>query len=152
MNYKYKGAEALVSLHEERILLFVEVWKTAKQANLELPLTNDSDYKTLNHLLRHVVRSSRGYMVWICEKLNLPEPQINILPNLEEIETTIEGFATHLLYRWKLPLSEVEEKRFFTQTYISNWGTDYCIEAMLEHAVMHPVRHEFQLQNLLLTT
>ncbi len=67
MNYKYKGAEALVLLHEEKILSFVEVWKTAKQAHLILPATDDSDYKSLNHLLRHVVRSSRGYMVWICK-------------------------------------------------------------------------------------
>jgi hypothetical protein len=33
--------------------------------------------------------------------------------------------------------------------YPSRWGTEYCIDAMLEHAVMHPIRHEFQLRNLM---
>ena len=149
MNYKYKGAEALILLHEEQMLSFIKFWKTAKQANLILPTTDDPDYHSLNHLLRHVVRSSRGYIIWICEKLELPDPQIKVEPNIDEIETAIDDYATHLLERWKLPLTKIDEESYFNQTYISNWGTNYCIEAMLEHAVMHPVRHEFQLKNLL---
>jgi hypothetical protein len=31
----------------------------------------------------------------------------------------------------------------------SRWNVHYCIDAMLEHAVMHPIRHTFQLQELL---
>lgn len=149
LDYKYKGVEALVLLHEEKMLSFIDIWKIAKQANLKLPITNDPDYQSLNHLLEHIVRSSRGYIIWICEKLNLSDPQINIPPTFEKIENDIDEYIAHLLDRWKLPLVNVDEKDFFTQTYMSNWETNYCIEAMLEHAVMHPVRHEFQLRNLL---
>jgi hypothetical protein len=49
-----------------------------------------------------------------------------------------------------LQLISIEESKFFDAVYKSNWGTDYCIEAMLEHAVMHPIRHEFQLKELCL--
>jgi len=149
MNYKYKGAEALVRLHEENMLSFIEVWKTAKKANIKLPITNDSDYQSLNHLLLHVVRSSRGYIIWICEKLNLPEPKIKIPPKLEEIEKAIDNYFLHLIEEWKQPLENVEKKSFFDLTFKSNWGTNYCIEAMLEHAVMHPIRHEYQLNKIL---
>ena len=38
---------------------------------------------------------------------------------------------------------------FMDKTYTSRWKVEYCIDAMLEHAVMHPIRHEFQLSNLL---
>ena len=149
MNYKYKGAEALVRLHEENLLSFIEVWKTAKKTNIKLPITDDSDYQSLDHLLLHVVRSSGGYIIWICEKLNLPEPKIDVPPKLEEIEIAINNYILHLLEEWKLPLVKVEEQRFFDLTYKSNWGTEYCFEAMLEHAVMHPIRHEYQLKKIL---
>lgn len=149
MNYKYKGAEALIHLHEEHLLSFIKIWETAKKTNLKLPITDDSDYQSLEHLILHVVRSSRGYIMWICEKLNLSEPKIDVLPKFEQIEKTIDNYASHLLEEWKIPLVNVEEKRFFDLTYKSNWGTDYCIEAMLEHAVMHPIRHEYQLKKIL---
>lgn len=149
MNYKYKGAEALIHLHKEHFLSFLEVWKTVKKVNIKLPITGDSDYQSLEHLILHVVRSSRGYIIWICEKLNLPEPKIDVLPKFEQIEKTIDNYILHLLEEWKIPLVNVEEKRFFDLTYKSNWGTDYCIEAMLEHAVMHPIRHEYQLKKIL---
>ena len=148
-NYKYKGAEALIRLHEEHLLSFIEVWRNAKKANIKLPITDDSDYQSLEHLLLHVVGSSKGYIIWICEKLNLPEPKIDVLPKLEEIETVIDHYVTHLLTEWKSSLVNVEEKRFFDFIYKSNWGTEYCIEAMLEHAVMHPIRHKYQLKNIL---
>ncbi|MCP5064160.1 MAG: hypothetical protein GY936_17100 [Ignavibacteriae bacterium] len=149
MNYKYKGAEVLIRLHEEHLLSFIGIWKTAKEVNIKLPITDDSDYQSLDHLLLHVVRSSQGYIMWICEKLNLPELKIDILPKLEEIEITIDNYILHLLEEWKVPLANVDEKRFFDLTYKSNWETEYCIEAMLEHAVMHPIRHEYQLKKIL---
>ncbi len=31
----------------------------------------------------------------------------------------------------------------------SRWGEDYNIEQMLEHAVVHPMRHRIQLERLM---
>jgi hypothetical protein len=100
-------------------------------------------------LLRHPLKSSRGYITWICQKLELPDPGIDPVPELEQIEHSADAFLAHLLERWELPLRDVPEERFFDRTYTSNWDVDYCIEGMLEHAVMHPIRHEFQLVNLM---
>jgi hypothetical protein len=32
---------------------------------------------------------------------------------------------------------------------LSQWLTRFCIDSMLEHAVMHPIRHAFELDALL---
>jgi hypothetical protein len=32
---------------------------------------------------------------------------------------------------------------------VSRWGEPYTVEQMLEHAVVHPMRHRFQLQRIL---
>ena len=46
-------------------------------------------------------------------------------------------------------LAEVPEERFEDREYPARWKTLYCVDAMLEHAVMHPIRHTFQLERLL---
>lgn len=148
--YKYNGAKTLVLLHQKHMKSFLSTWKKAKSLNIALPKTDDPDYESLLTLLRHVLRSSGNYMIWICEKLNLPNPNIDLIPELKNIESDAENYLELLLNNWELPLSEIEEERFYSPTFKSNWGTYYCIDAMLEHAVMHPIRHEFQLNKLIL--
>jgi hypothetical protein len=147
--YKYNGAKALVELHEIHIKAFHRTWKKAKEIDIKLPVTDDPYYKSLDTLLYHLLRSARGYMVWMCKQLDLPDPQIDEVPSPEIVEENAEKFIEHLIERWNIPLCNVEPERFEDKTYKSNWGVDYCIDAMLEHAVMHPIRHKFQLENLI---
>lgn len=147
--FEYQGAAVLISLHEKYLKRFLETWKKAKSQNVRLPLTDDPNYVSIDTLLRHVLRAARGYMTWICEKLELPDPEINPTPEVEEIATQAETYLEHLLEKWQKPLQKVPEDRFYTPEYLSRWKTNYCIDAMLEHAVMHPIRHEYQLLRLL---
>jgi uncharacterized damage-inducible protein DinB len=147
--YKYNGARSLIILHEKYINEFFCTWKEAKKLALILPKTDDSDYKSLESLLKHVLRSSGGYITWICEKLDLPNPKINETPEVQEIEEKAEEYIIYLLNKWRTPLTNVKENEFHTPAYKSNWGSHYCIDAMLEHAVMHPIRHTFQLKGLI---
>lgn len=149
IHYKYGGARALVNLHEMHIKSFYETWKQAKQLGIKLPQSDDPYYKSLDTLLYHVLRSARGYMIWMCEKLQLEDPIINETPSAEIIEEKAVEQISHLIEGWKFPLTNVEPELFEDKVYKSNWGVDYCIDAMLEHAVMHPIRHEFQLKNLI---
>ena len=57
----------------------------------------------------------------------------------------------HVLEQWRRPLREVGDERLETPEYPSRWKTQYCIDAMLEHAVMHAIRHAFQLEELMST-
>ncbi|MBU1095485.1 MAG: hypothetical protein CVV25_14200 [Ignavibacteriae bacterium HGW-Ignavibacteriae-4] len=147
--YRYNGARSLILLHKNHLNSFLKTWREAKSFNIALPETEDSDYKSLETLLIHVLRSARGYMIWMCDKLNLADPEINTVPEIHNIDSEADEYLKHLLAKWALPLTEIEESRFNNPTYTSNWGVEYCIDAMLEHAVMHPIRHEFQLRNLM---
>ena len=139
----------MVLLHERHLRSFMKSWKEAKSLEIKLPVTDDLDYQSLETLLFHVLRAARGYMTWICQELNLPDPEINTPPDVSEIEKDAEKYIIHLLERWRLPLADIDEDKFHTPTFKSRWGVEYCIDAMLEHAVMHPIRHEFQLKNLI---
>ena len=146
--YLYQGARAMVLLHERHLTEFVEVWRTARAADLSLPETKDPDYESLEHLLRHVLGSARGYMKWMCGCLELGDPGIEEPPGVDRIAGKAGSYLGHILQRWRGPLARVEEERFVRPEYKSRWGVLYCIDAMLEHAVMHPIRHSFQLRSL----
>lgn len=148
--YKYNGAKALVILHEIHLRSFYKTWQEAKKVGVELPETDDPYYKSLETLLYHLLRSARGYMVWICKQLNLPDPQIDEAPLPEIVVEKAESYLDYLMEKWNYPLKDVPQEKFEDKVYKSNWDVDYSIEAMLEHAVMHPIRHEFQLKNLII--
>ncbi|HPG41503.1 MAG TPA: hypothetical protein PLP19_19315 [bacterium] len=147
--YQYKGAQALLQLHERYLRSFLQTWRRASAANIILPQTDDPNYRSLATLLYHVMRCSRNYMVWICEKLELPDPGIDPAPEPDVIEAQADDYLEHLLSRWRLPLANVPEDRFYDRAYKSRWDVEYCIDAMLEHAVMHPIRHDYQLIKLI---
>lgn len=149
INYQYRGARACVLLHEKHLRDCLTVWKQAKATNIKLPETSDDSYESLETLLEHILDAAGSYMIWMCKQLGLPDPEIKPTPAITTIEAEADIYLEHVLERWRLPLVNVPEKEFEPKTYPSNWGTPYCIDAMLEHAVMHPIRHEFQLRELM---
>ena len=148
-DYRYGGARALVLLHERQLRRFYDVWKVAKAAGVTLPETDDPDYASMDTILRHVLRCAASYMTWICEVLELPDPGIRPAPEAAEVEAEAEDYLEHLIERWRAPLAEVTEEECYHPEYTSGWNVAYCIDAMLEHAVMHPTRHRFQLEEWL---
>lgn len=147
--YKYRGARAMVLLHEQQLRGFLGVWRKAAGSGLTLPKTSDPAYASMETLLYHVLRAARGYMVWMAEMLGLPDPEIREVPPKEELVAQLDTYVEHLLGCWRAPLANVEEDAFHKPEYASKWKVNYCIDAMLEHAVMHPIRHSFQLTELM---
>lgn len=145
--YRSGGARALVELHARHLTAFVETWRGAKRDGVALPATEDPDCASLDALLRHVLSCARHYMVWLCDKLELPDPGIRPLPeDPDRAAAEVDDYLAHLLERWDGPLVELDEPTVERATFTSGWGVDYCVDGMLEHAVMHPLRHEYQIQ------
>jgi len=146
--HQYGGARALIALHDQHLREFIGVWRQARAADVVLPQSNDPNYASMEHLLFHVMRAARGYMTWMCECLQLPEPNIRATPGVAALPGVLDEYVDHVLEGWKTPLVDVPEAAF-DQTFASRWKVQYCIDAMLEHAVMHPIRHAYQLRNLM---
>jgi uncharacterized damage-inducible protein DinB len=147
--YRSRAVRALVLLHDEHLRRFLQTWKRAKTAKVSLPSTPDPAYASLNALCFHVLGASRGYMTWMCEMLKLPDPGIRATPDAAALSTEAESYMEHVLERWRAPLQGVPDEMLETPEYRSRWKTLYSIDAMLEHAVMHPIRHAFQLEELM---
>ena len=127
----------------------LSVWKRAKAAQVELPQTEDANYASLEALLKHILGAAAWYMETMCESLGLPDPAINPVPEVDEIEARADAYVTHLLEQWRLPLAEVEEEQVYPPIRTLQDGGKLNLDALLEHAVMHPIRHSFQLEELM---
>ncbi len=148
MDYRYAGARNLVILHERQLRKLLAAWRHAKTEGVALPETDDPDYASLETVLVHVFRWARVYMTWMCEVLELPDPDIRPEPAAEVVAAEAESYVEHLVERWRAPLAELTMEQTFRPTHTSPWNVEYCIDAMLEHAVMHPLRHRAQLEEL----
>lgn len=148
-DYKYRGARAAVALQEKHLYGFLNTWRQAMEAGVKLPICDNPDYASFETLLGHVFRWSRNYLLWICKQLNISPPDIDSPPEADVIDSKGERYLEHLTAAWKTPLKEIPEEKFFKPEYPSPWGVLYCIDAMLEHAVMHPILHSFQLKELM---
>ena len=151
ITYQSRAVRALVMLHDTQLRRFLDTWKRARSASVVLPVTTDPDYTSLETLLRHVLGAARGYMTWMCEMLGLPDPQVRVAPDAASLAGEADTYMEHVLDGWRAPLQHVTDEQLDRPEYLSRWQTRYCIDAMLEHAVMHPIRHTFQLEELMST-
>ena len=149
LDYRYNGAHAMIQLLNWHLHECVEIWYEAKRRGVVLPDTDDPDYDSLEALLCHILGAAGRHLNWICEKLDLPDPGIEPVPEAPDVELKAREYVKHLTDRWQTPLVNVPKELFYNRTWPARWGPEYCIDAMLEHAVMHPIRHAFQLQNLI---
>jgi uncharacterized damage-inducible protein DinB len=147
--YRSRAVRALVLLHDQHLRHFLVVWHQARAASVVLPHTPDPAYASLDTLLSHVLGAAASYMTWMCQVLELPDPQIRVPPETTALAADAERYMEHVLERWRAPLQEVGDDRLETPEYQSQWQSRYCIDSMLEHAVMHPIRHVFQLEELM---
>jgi hypothetical protein len=144
----YPGADALVELHEKYLRSFLEQWRRAKRNGVILPETEDSSYRSLETLLLHVLSCASRYISWSAEALGLPPPALPELPGEDEIEPAADRLLEAILEAWRIPMSHLPGSVFDAGGHKAWWGTPYSVDAMLEHAVMHPLRHEWQLKKL----
>ena len=147
--YQSRGARAMVLLHDNHLRQCLTVWQQAKAADIRLPETDDEHYQSLDALLHHILAAARSYMVGICKLLGLPDPEIDPAPDIENIASQADRYLEYVLEQWRLPLADVPDDQMEPAEELYFAGMPYWADAMLEHAVMHPIRHGFQLRELL---
>jgi uncharacterized damage-inducible protein DinB len=147
--WTWNGARTLCLLHERELGAFFETWRRAEARDFELPPADDATYATREALLAHVLGAAASYLLWICEQLHWPQPTLERWPEAEGFAARAEEYLAATLAAWDRSLRPLSEAQADGPPFLSGWGTPYCIDSMLEHAVMHPLRHRFQLEGWL---
>jgi hypothetical protein len=126
------------------------VWRKAKRLRVKLPATKDPAYANLDLLLRHGLRASRGYLTWLCEVLGRPDPKVPDPPEALDVGKKGAAYLRTLERAWHTKMAWMPSRVLDSpDLYTSRWGTPMTVEAMLEHALAHPMRHRFQLEELI---
>jgi hypothetical protein len=147
--FKSNAVRSCVELHEIEIDRFYRTWQAFRASGTPLPVTDDPSYESADHLAGHVFRSARSYLTWIGECVN--RPVIGLDPDTDRVSVARKGraFVDEVLAAWRRHLALLEDGELAPTVYKSRWGEDYNIEQMLEHAVVHPMRHRIQLERLM---
>jgi uncharacterized damage-inducible protein DinB len=147
--FKSNAVRSCVELHEVELRRFYEVWERFRASGTPLPASDDSSYASAEHLGGHVFRAARGYLTWIGEFVSRPVTDVDADTDPLSIARKGGVFVDEVLTAWRRHLALLEDRELTPAPRKSRWGEDYNIEQMLEHAVVHPMRHRIQLERLM---
>jgi uncharacterized damage-inducible protein DinB len=111
--------------------------------------TTNEDCRSIQTIMSHVVRACYGYANSIRKVSSLNSqiyrhkslPHSEVIKYLEDAmkytEETLEG-------RW-----EMSEKEIMETLMRTHWGVIYDLEQLLEHAIVHILRHRRQIEKFL---
>jgi hypothetical protein len=108
--------------------------------------TRDEDCRSVQTIVSHVTNSGFGYANYIRDWFSIPKssPERKLLSR----EEFVQRFDTMLLYtaetlqdKWEYSDEEVMKVKM-----IVRWGPQYDLEQLLEHAVVHILRHRRQIE------
>ena len=111
--------------------------------------TEDEDCRSAQTVMSHVVRAAYGYADYVREQLSIAStrPQPKLLSRreaLEQLEAALRYTVETLEGRW-----EMSDKEIAGITIHTRWGAVYDLEGLLEHAIVHVLRHRRQIERFI---
>ena len=113
------------------------------------PRTKDEDCRSAQTIMSHVVYAGYGYADHLRRVFSIPSARppkalLSRRESLEQVEAMLAYTAQTLEGRWEMTEEEI------TGTVIdSGWGVRYDAEQLLEHAVVHVLRHRRQIEKFI---
>ena len=150
MEFRSRAVLSLVELHEREMQSFLEVWKRFVATDLPMPEAHgDESYQSRETLAAHLVRAARGYLTRIGEWVGRPVTDVDDIQDPHEVAERLSELTDNILSAYRRHLSEITDQELEPQTHRTRWGDLYSVEMLLEHAVVHPMRHRIQLARIL---
>ena len=150
MPFRNRAVRSLVELHESEIRSFLQVWRRFVASDLPMPEAHgDEWYENRERLAGHVLMSARGYLTRIGEWVGRPVSDVDGSQDPYEIVRRASEFADDVLSAYRRHLAEISNEELEPQVHRTRWGELMSVENLLEHAVVHPMRHRIQLERIL---
>lgn len=144
------GLGALMDLYEEEAYFFIKTINESVKSEYWSVIvdkeTKDEDCRSIKSICQHII-SAANYYVELLKKGEDANYQINNkaidLPSKEDFEPqlrkALQNQADHLEGRWEL---DEETRKIVIKT---GWGNILDPDGLLEHAVLHIMRHHRQI-------
>ena len=107
--------------------------------------TADENCRSAQTIMSHVVAAGYGYADYIraafsIEKSSPAKRQLAHGESLEEFDAMLDYTEATLADKWEMPEDEIT-----AVSMTVHWGPTYDLEQLLEHAIVHILRHRRQI-------
>lgn len=154
-DYRKGGIGALMDEYERAAFELKALLENVSEKDYEMivdPNTGDSDCHSIQTMMNHVIYAGYGYANSIRQHFSIEHeplgderPQISKSEIGMEIDKILEYTEATLDGKWEMSYDEMNELIIYrTEKFTEN------IEQLLEHAVMHILRHRRQIDKFLL--
>jgi uncharacterized damage-inducible protein DinB len=111
--------------------------------------TEDDDCRSVQTVMSHVVNAGYGYADYLRAVFGIPSarpPKRLLTPreSLAQLDAMLAYTAETLEGRW-----EMTDEEITSAVIHSGWGVRYDAEQLLEHAVVHVLRHRRQIEKFI---
>ncbi len=149
-----KSTGAILDVYEktiEELKALLREMADAELLEIKDAETKDEDCKSIQTILAHVVNSGIGYVNYI----RIHQGKEKIITGrryYKEVKNYVEDLEQLFLYTEEvlkdvLPES-MEEQKEEKKMHV-RWGQKYDIEQLMEHAIVHVMRHHRQIEKFL---
>ena len=150
MEFRSRAVRSLVELHERELQSFLATWKRFVAADLPMPEANgDENYQDRERLGGHVLMAARNYLTRIGEWVGRPVSDLDASADARALAARAPAFADEVLAGYRRHLAAITDQELEPQVHRTRWGDLMSVENLLEHAVVHPMRHRIQLERIL---
>ncbi|MDN3657611.1 DinB family protein [Ferruginibacter paludis] len=111
--------------------------------------TTDADCRSIQTILAHVVHSGYGYAVYIRKHKNFPgnRPEKELRLTAVEYKSDLDKLLRFTDRTFGEITDDELEEMNNEKKLLTGWGQHYDIEQMMEHAIVHVLRHRRQIEN-----
>jgi hypothetical protein len=111
--------------------------------------TKDDDCRSVQTIVSHVINSGYGYANYIRDWFSIPKssPERRFISQNNfsmELEKMLLYSVETLQDKWEFSDDEIMKVKM-----IVRWGPQYDLEQLLEHAVVHILRHRRQIEKFI---
>lgn len=151
-SYRSGGVGAMMDEYERAASDLVLIVSDLSDADFERERdshTTDPHCRSVQTIMNHVIGSGYGYADYVRQAFSVPSgrPALAMLArtqSLDQIKHMLAYTAETLEGRW-----EYSDEQTGAVRINSRWGVQYDMEQMLEHAIVHILRHRRQIERFL---
>jgi uncharacterized damage-inducible protein DinB len=148
-NYRKGAIGALMDEYEraaEELKILVKMIYEPNFIKIVDSETKDDDCRSVQTIISHLINSGYGYANYIREWFTIPQysPARRLYQQNEfsaELDKMLIYTIETLQDKWELP-----EDKIMKVKIISRYGPQYNLEQILEHAIVHILRHRRQIE------
>ena len=149
--YRKGAIGSILDEYEKALTELKSVIENVSGENYSLTVEGeDAHCCSIQIIMNHVVRAGYGYSKYIRDALSMDAEKVEDkqIPQTEIVGEINKMFSyTAAIFEGKRTITDEEMNGIFFKT---RWGVNYNIDQLLEHAIVHVLRHRRQIQKFLL--